>query len=319
MGHRARTKGEIGKGAGLSGDVLCHQARLMKIFWLFFAMIWVTSGLSRAEDIGEALRADAVELIAAMSESQRERAVFPLGHENRWQMRFTGGQRPGVSLEFLAPPAREVIDRMMGRVLSKRGMQKAAEVAAQDGADLGRLSLAIFGDPSSEGEFIWRVGEHHFTVVSVVIAGGELKEFGPILLGSNPYGPWDHEEKAFLKVWEAAGGAIPLEKSKGIATAPKKKGVGLPIGQLNDEAKEALAMAIDERLALFQPAIIAQLKDVISRSGEVRIAFYNEQPTKIGRFGGRWDVKIGNDKMAFDLELSRGHNHMSIWMRGLDK
>lgn len=298
----------------LCGGDLADATGIMKKIFVVAVTVFLALG-AHAGELEQSLRKDAQELLAVMSPERKKLALFPLDHENRWQMRFTGGERPGVTLSFLEPAARKVVDRMISRVLSPYGLQKANEVAAQDDTDIGRLSLAIFGDPAGDGEFVWRVGEHHFTIVNVVIKGGELTEFGPVLLGSNPYGPWDAEEASYVKLFQAAKGEIPVLKGKAISTQAMKTGAGVRIGDLGAVTREALDAAIAERLKLFTPEIEEQLEKAAGSLDDAKIAFYSENPTKSGKDGGRWDVKIGSPKMVFDLELSRGHNHMSVWVK----
>ena len=268
----------------------------------------------------ELTRALSVALIESLDEEQKKEILLPRDHENRWSMRYTGGgDRPGIPIGRLTDPQSKAALALVSAVLSKKGLAKLDEVQKQDGDfDISRMVLVFFGDPRTDASFGWRLGEHHYTIVQMEVKGETIEEFGPFLLGSNPYGPWDSEERNFIKAFAAAGGAIPVVKGKGIASEAIPAGDGIAITKLPVAAQEALKAAWLERTSLLTEAVGESLEKLVSRTGgweTVRVAAYSQAPEKIGSEGGRWDMKVGNERFVFDIETSRGHNHMSLWVR----
>ena len=235
-------------------------------------------------------------------------------------MRYTGGgYRPGLPLSELDPDQRKSVDVLIRTVLSREGIAKAREVAKQDGTDLERMVIAFFGDPRTSETFAWRLGEHHFTIVHVEQEGDRVTELGPILLGSNPYGPWDKIEKAYLDLWKASAGQVAVVEGSGVASRPLKMGLGTDIRELASGAGLQIEAILGEISNLFTPDVSKMIVGVFNRESTtdegLKLAYFSEVPKEIGKEGGRWDAKFGNSRFLMDLELSRGHNHMSLWLR----
>ncbi len=272
------------------------------------------------ELVGANTRTASIAFLKTLNEKQLDAVILPINHENRWSMRFTGGgNRPGLLMSTLRPEQKKTADNLISLVLSKKGLAKVEEIQKQDGDfNLHRLVIAFFGDPRKDKSFIWRIGEHHFTVVNVEMEDFKIVEFGPILLGSNPYGPWDEEEKNFIDLYAKCQDKITILKQAGVSSKPLPAGHGTSYIELPPGAQNTLKTAWNHRLQLFTPGVRASLQNTLEQAGgwdSLFLAFYKEHPKKLGKNGGRWDAKIGNNKVLFDIELSRGHNHMSIWMR----
>ncbi len=286
-------------------------------FFLFLALSFSAQAM---EIVGANTRAASIAFLKTLNEKQLEAVILPSDHENRWSMRFTGGgDRPGLLMSSLRPEQKKAVDTLISLVLSKKGLAKVKEIQKQDGDfTLHRLVIAFFGDPRKEKSFVWRIGEHHFTVVNVEMENLKIVEFGPILLGSNPYGPWDSEEKNFIDLYAKCQDAVTVIKGSGISSRPLRAGHGTSYTALSRDAQAAVKKAWNHRMDLFTPGVRSSLQNSLAEAGgwdSLSLAFYKEAPNRLGKDGGRWDAKLGNDKVLFDIELSRGHNHMSIWMR----
>ena len=265
-------------------------------------------------------RSQAADFLASLNAEQMEECLLDRKHKDRWGMRYTGGgYRPGLVLSDLNGAQRKKLDVLLRQVLSEKGLAKAKEVAAQDGEDLERMVVAFFGDPRISEDYAWRVGEHHFTIVHVGMKGDVVQELGPILLGSNPYGPWDRLEQAYLDLYTATAGQVAVVKRAGIASRKLGEEVGLDIRELTSGADQQVSAVLKEMVSLFSDDMAKTVRDVFNREAAseegLRLAFFSEEPREIGRKGGRWDAKFGNSRFLMDLELSRGHNHMSLWLR----
>ena len=216
--------------------------------------------------------------------------------------------------------------RILGKVLSPYGMKMAAAIASQDKSEgrdvLGKYWLTCFGDPR-EGDFAFRLAEHHLTIVQLELKQGQASEFGPILLGANPPTLWKEDEEILMRAWKVAGNSKALVPEKnGIASEPMPLEEGLRFDELNQDAQKVLKEAWDRRLGIFTTAIRQRINRLHAQRGgwgKSRLAWYNEEPTKRCVDGGRWDFKCGLPGMVWDFEGSRGHIHLSLWVKNADQ
>lgn len=212
------------------------------------------------------------------------------------------------------------MEKALRMVVSDEGWKLANAVAKLDGPQgLGKYWITCFGDPREKGNFAFRIAEHHLTLVHLEVKDGETKEFGPILLGSNPPKVWEQDEDALINAWKMINNDKLLVKGKsGIASKPMAKGVGTPFPSINAAGQAAIKSAWQKRLRIFTPPIQKRIHALHSARGgwaNSRVAYYNEVPLKRCADGGRWDFKCALPGMVWDYEASRGHIHMSLWVK----
>ena len=238
----------------------------------------------------------------------------------RWKMQYTGGKRAGLEISKLNDKQRTLFESTIKLVLSNEGWEMANKVAKQDGEiGLGKYFVACFGDPRKKEGFAFRLAEHHLTIVNFSVAEGTLNEFGPILLGANPPELWKKDEEALLKLWQTINDpAVLVKNKKAIASKAMAEDQGVDFSELNPKAQAQLAQTWKQRLSIFTPAMRQKIETLHNSRGGLkksRIAFYNEPPTKRCTDGGKWDFKCGLPGMVWDYEGSRGHIHLSLWIK----
>jgi hypothetical protein len=236
-------------------------------------------------------------------------------------MQYTGGRREGVQIGLLEDGDREGLESMIRMVLSDRGWQQALAVAAQDGpAGLGKYYVTFFGDPRT-GDFAWRIAEHHLTIVHLALERGMVSEFGPILLGSDPPALWTAEEDLLLDLWRSLGeqeAAAASSPGRGIASEPLAAGAGIQVASLGRAAREKLDAVWRSRLGFLSEPVRARISRLVDARGglsQMRMAFFGGPARMRCAEGGRWDWKVGGEGVLLDLETSRRHVHMSLWIR----
>jgi len=273
----------------------------------------------------ESFRQEVSAFLNLMDQEQAEKVVLPVDEKKdggRWQMRYTGGERLGLKIGELNKKQRKQLEGIMKLVLSDYGGEMMKKVIAQDGEEAWKNYYVVcFGDPRKGEDFAFRFGEHHVTLVWLELAQGEVKEFGPILWGSDPPALWLDEEKDLIKVWaaltEEEKEKVLVKSKKGIASKAIKKGEGVLISELNKEALTAISKMMERRFSVFSPALKKKVMTISLKEGgaSARVAFYGQPALKSCQDGGRWDFKIGNDRVNTDFENSRGHIHMSLWVK----
>lgn len=269
----------------------------------------------------DSFRQEVSRFIESLDDDQRALCLHDLADKRRWEMRYTGGKRSGVMIRDLDENQRSLMVKVLSMVLSPHGWKMANAVAFQDAGEggdaLGKYWITCFGDPRN-GDFAFRLAEHHLTVVHLELADDVANEFGPILLGANPATLWKEDELALLNAWPLIGNEKALiEGERGIATEAMNEGEGIDFTALSGEAQKAIQAAWARRLSIFTEEIQQRVNQLhVQRGGWTgsRVAYYNEVPTKRCIDGGRWDFKCGLPGMLWAFESSRGHIHMSLWV-----
>ncbi|WP_112240954.1 DUF3500 domain-containing protein [Kribbella monticola] len=148
----------------------------------------------------EQTRAAALELLAALSPSQRSEisASFDIPDHQVWT--YLPGDRPGVTLAELDAAQRALAMRLLeigcsergyGDTQSvlfteavRRGLAQAEPGSAVDVGSEQRYYLRILGDPAGDGPWAWRINGHHLAVHVTVVDG--VVAFTPQFFGAEP-------------------------------------------------------------------------------------------------------------------------------------
>jgi hypothetical protein len=132
---------------------------------------------------------------------QRTRATFRFDDPERVVWAYTPGDRAGLALADMAPGQRAAAMRVVGAAMSERGATEVQGIIALEEI-LGALErtsgrsnwlrrdpelywFAVFGDPTVDAPWSWRVGGHH-VAVHMTVADGRLVGSTPSFLGANP-------------------------------------------------------------------------------------------------------------------------------------
>ncbi len=286
---------------------------------LITLLLFTLSSLLSANELSHKLRQSTSALLNALTPEQTKSMLGELSDEkNRWHIRYTGGTRFGLQIKDLTAEQRSLLDSTLSLLLSEKGIKLAHKVADQDDG-LGNYYIASFGDPRKEKNFAFRLAEHHLTVVQAIITDDELKEFGPILLGSNPPKIWKEEEEKLLHLWQTIDDDSYLQvEQKAIASQPLPIPAGQTYSALNPTAQAAFQAAWAERISIFTPDVRQHLHNIIVAQGgweNARLSFYHEAPMKRCIDGGLWDFKCNVGDFFWDFEGSREHIHMSIVLK----
>lgn len=161
---------------------------------------------ARAVDPGIVTAAQ--QLLATLDVEQRIAIRAPLDAPARREWNFVPQQYPGLALAAMDTQQRDAVQRLLASVLGSQGMGKVNgilhleqvlhDLEAAAGADASRRNpqhywVQLFGEPSEQGAWAWRIQGHHLSL-HVAVVDGLPAGVTPLFLGANPHrvpsGPW---------------------------------------------------------------------------------------------------------------------------------
>ncbi|MBM4197867.1 MAG: DUF3500 domain-containing protein [Gammaproteobacteria bacterium] len=290
--------------------------------------------------------------------AQRQRVVRPWSDAARGKPMFPPGITPaptGMRIGELADGQRVRLHDFLGCALSSQGYQKVAgiirrgDMVADTYKDLpapqretraktGALHfwITLFGDPSADKPFGWRLEGHHLLLQFSVERG--LLVPGPTWLAVDPAvmtkGTWagfrilDAEFTRGLELLEGLGEAhrrqaivadrVPQE----MATTPGSRAqrgaaAGLPVGTMSLPEREIFWRLVDEYLGNLEAGTAARLRRQIESEGGLHFAWRGPaergQPVYYRVQGPSLDLEFSHaldvrgPQRGFDL------NHIHTW------
>ena len=172
-------------------------------------------------------------LVDSLDQVQRSYTVFPFvaPHREEWhyfpENGFTakyGYVRNGITFNQMDSKQAHFANALLGAGLSSRGFVKAKKVMALEEIvrviegdttghrDANQFHFTIFGDPSVQGIWAWRVEGHHLSL-HYTIKNGELVSSTPTFFGANPHEVAQGPHKGFRVLDDEEDAAIGLLRS----------------------------------------------------------------------------------------------------------
>ena len=168
--------------------------------------ITLTSTLALVVSIG--WTAGVTDIAAAMAESARHflrsldsdgqnQTNLTFDDENRYDWHYIPrpGERKGIAYKSMTAAQSQLADRLMSTALSHEGLSRALgvmyldqilfEIEKRPVRDSELYYVTVFGDPSSEGNWGWRVEGHHLSL-NITLQDGEVISTSPMFMGANP-------------------------------------------------------------------------------------------------------------------------------------
>ncbi|HEU0179804.1 MAG TPA: TonB family protein [Blastocatellia bacterium] len=265
----------------------------------------VIDGVARMRSA--AAMADAAnKFLASLTPEQKAKASFEFGDEQRFDWHFIPRDRKGLPLKDLDEKQRGLAMEFMKSGLGAAGYQKATTImslepvlAQMEGPsrrfprDPQLYYFSIFGTPSANAPWGWRVEGHHISLNFTVVKGETLSNT-PLFFGANPAEVREGERKGLraLAAEEDKGRELVTaldEKQRAVAifdkTAPgdiitmNKRKVdplkpdGVAAGQLNKQQKAMLEKLIDEYLSRMPQDIADERSKKLRDAGFDKIYF----------------------------------------------
>lgn len=169
--------------------------RSTPLAWLVLLSLLLATG--RAHPPGEAIadmRDAANAWLAALTPGQRRDATLEFASAERENWHYVPKPREGLSLGKMTGPQRQLARALLASGLSQHGLMQTDSVIAlervlrviesADYRDELLYYFAVFGSPSAESPWGWRVEGHHLSV-NFTVASGHISAT-PNFVGANP-------------------------------------------------------------------------------------------------------------------------------------
>ena len=167
----------------------------MKRVLICFQFIVLTISVSRAQDAALAARS----FLGLLDDNLKAKAQYGYGDDERFNWHFVPRERKGVPLKDLNKKQRDAAFYLLESSLSFQGYTKATSIMNNENmlrliekrgpTDTYRDPLnyyfTIFGTPSSDSTWGWRIEGHHFSI-NLTSIHGEIVSSTPTFWGSNP-------------------------------------------------------------------------------------------------------------------------------------
>ena len=149
-----------------------------------------------AHDIAKEMTAAANVFLQSLGDEDRKKVTFEFDDPHRIDWQFIPMKRPGLSFGDLKPQQMLLGTGLLQTGLSHRGYSTSMQVMALESVlhemenlnpkrDPSKYHLFIFGEPSTEHPWGWRIEGHHLSV-SFTVADGQAIASTPLFLGASP-------------------------------------------------------------------------------------------------------------------------------------
>lgn len=203
----------------------------------------------------------ALAFLATLPEDSTRRATYTVDNAERENWHYIPKDRNGLALKDMTPVQRERALALLRAGLSDRGHAQAEaimglervlfEIEGKAHRDAGLYTFTVFGTPSADGIWGWRMEGHHLSV-NFTLVGSNYISTTPSFFGANPA-----EVRTGAKMGERALGELE-DLGRGLLTAldPSQRAVAV----ISDKAPNDILTTNKARIVLDSPQGLAFAK-----------------------------------------------------------
>src|SRR5689334_5079921 len=286
-------------------------------------------------------------LLDSLTPDQRKQATFGFDTSERRHWNFIPDEtfpRNGLPLKAMTEPQRKLAHALLRTGLSERGYMtytqiialedilKATEGGQQMARDRDAYRFAVFGTPSNQGAWGWRVEGHHVSL-HFDVANGSAVSSTPSFAGSNPAevrsGPLKGQRTlagledsartlvTALDAGERSAAIINNVAPGEILTTNKLEidplsPVGLKASGMTPAHRDLLMKVLDSYAGLMAPDIAADRLARIQKAGFENVAFAWAGPIERGQ-KHYYRVQGPTFLIEFDNTQNDGNHVHSVW------
>jgi len=299
---------------------------------------------TRADTPGGEMASAASAFIAALDETQRAKALIPFADAERQNWHFIPLIRRGLTWKDMTPAQRHLATCLLASGLSQRGYIKAKTIMSLEQIlldleqgkgpvrDPDLYYWAVFGQPSADGTWGWRVEGHHFSANFTIVEGTHVSAT-PSFFGSNPaevrQGPRqglrvlaaeeDLGRELFrsLDAKQRTVAIIADEAFPDVITGDKRKVTpltpeGLSVSKMSSEQRQILKRLIDEYVRRARPEVADADLAKIEKAGFKNIHFAWAGQDAPGK-GTYYRVQGPTFLLEYDCTQNNANHIHAVW------
>ena len=259
----------------------------------------------QGHDIAKEMRDGATLFLKSLSDDQAIALKFKFDDELRKNWQFIPMERKGLGLKQMKPHQRGLAMVLVQTALSHRGFSTSMQIMAMEQVlfdleknalkrDPAKYHLFLFGTPSADSSWGWRIEGHHLSI-SVTVADGKSVVIAPAFLGANPAvvktGPLagtsvlgDIEAKGRelvkqLTVEQKATAVFTDKAPRDVINGPARKQAealtpaGLTASEMSEDQQKLLRQLLGQYLDRFRSEIASADRDKIEQAGFEKVSF----------------------------------------------
>lgn len=299
---------------------------------------------AHADTPGAEMAATANAFLASLNDAQRTKAVIPFQDAERQNWNFVPMVRRGLTWKDMNSAQRHLATSLLASGLSQRGFVKAKTIMSLEQIlleleqgkgpvrDPELYYWAIFGEPSADGTWGWRVEGHHLSA-NFTIVEGQYISATPSFFGSNPaevrQGPREGlralaaEEDLGLELFRSldpkqrATATIAEQAFPDVLTGNKRKASllspqGLPSSKLSTSQREILKRLIDEYVRRARPEVAEADLAKIEKAGFKNVHFAWAGQDAPGK-GSYYRVQGPTFLLEYDCTQNDANHIHAVW------
>ena len=260
---------------------------------------------AQAHDIAKEMRDSANLFLKSLDEEQAKSLQFKFEDDLRKGWHFIPMERKGLGLKQMKPHQRGLAMVLVQTALSHRGFSTSMQIMAMEQVlrdlennslkrDPAKYHLFLFGTPSADASWGWRIEGHHLSI-SVTVADGKNVVIAPAFLGANPAvvksGPLagtsvlgDIEAKGRelvkqLSVEQKTTAIFTDKAPRDVINGPARKQAealspaGLAASEMKDDQQKLLHELLNQYLDRFRGEIADADRKKIEQAGFDKVSF----------------------------------------------
>ena len=287
----------------------------------------------------------ATTFLAYLTAEQQARVLFPLENEERLNWHYIPRERRGLSLKEMDGGQRKLAHALLSSGLSRRGYAKALDIMSLESI-LGELEgptrrhrrdpdlyyVTLFGTPSDESPWGWRVEGHHLSANFLVVNGNRIAPT-PNFFGANParvpqgalaglrvLAAEEDLARQLLEALDAEKQARALIDAKApadiITTAEPRVKIddprGLPAAEMTEDQRRRLMDLVVEYTSRIPKDVADTRMDQIEREGRNHIHFAWAGSKKQGE-GHYYRVHGPSFLIEYDNTQNNANHIHTVW------
>ena len=274
---------------------------------ILFPLLLLLVGVPRCPAQTGNLSASATALLKLMDDELKSKIQFKLDDEERFNWHYIPRARNGVSLHDFSQAQFDAALQLLKVSLSVQGFKKATDVLALENVlrevedratndtfrDPKNYYFSIFGSPSDEKPWGWRIEGHHLSL-NFLAANNKLESSTPSFFGSNPAIVPSGSRKGdqILKDESALGfslvntfssaqlksAVISTDAYPDILSQNKRKAAllnpsGISYREMNDQQKKMFMALLDVYVKNYELGFSTTLMNKIKKAGVENLSF----------------------------------------------